>query len=89
MPNLHECAFCGADCDGSYPYVLGQVRGHLCREHGKKLDDLVTEFVAGLIRDERRERERARKERLAAIKLAAEAYPLATRRATRRKGEAA
>lgn len=85
---LHTCAFCGAQCSG-VPYVLGAVRGHLCPTHAAGLQEAVTMFAAKAMREQRAAQAAARKERLQAIRLAAEALPNGFGRAMRRKGEAA
>lgn len=80
MSGLHRCAFCGDDCDGSFPYVLGKVRGNLCTRHGEALERAVTEWAARCIREQREERAKTRRERRKAIRLAAEQLPLASGR---------
>lgn len=89
MTGVKTCAWCSVSCDGSCPYVLGAVRGHLCGACARDLGELVTQWAAKRQRAERAERLKEAEERRKAHELELEQLPGAMRRALRKRGEAA
>lgn len=80
---LRKCSFCEADCLGDHPYRLCGVGGHMCRWCSESLGDAVGRWAKRRSSEIAKARERGAAEHAAALRLAVEVYPLATRRAMR------